>query len=825
MASFLSIYPKKLNYMKKIYFILLLLITNSLSAQKVYHPEREKQNDLVHTKLKVGFNFAKKQLNGEAWITLKPHFYPTDELLLDAKAFDIHRVELNGKKADYNYVDDEIQIDLGKKYNRNTPYTVYIKYTANPEKVKQKGSNAIRDAKGLYFINADGSAPEKPTQIWTQGETESASCWFPTIDSPNQKTTEEIYITVPNKYVTLSNGKLINQTKSGNLRTDYWKMDKKHAPYLFFMGIGDFSIIKDSWNGKPVHYYVEKEYKNVAKDIFGNTPEMMSFFSKITGVPYPWNKYHQMVVRDYVSGAMENTTSVVHGEGAQQKKGQLIDENTWESTIAHELFHHWFGDYVTAESWANIAVNESFATYGEYLWFEHKYGKEKASSLLYNKMLEYFLSQEDDKNLVRFNYNSREDVFDAVSYQKGGVILNMLRDYLGDEAFFEGLKIYLTENAFGTAEVHNLRLAFEKVSGKDLNWFFNQWFYGNGHIEMNVNYDYSLVNNTVTVNISQMGKTFIFPLSIDIYEKGGKVTHHNVWVDKEQQSFTLPFDKRPKLINIDAKHVLLAKINDKKTVEHYIFQYKNAPHFLDRKLALEALVKEQKTNKDAFNTFVKALNDSAAELRIYALSNLDLSDKHNKKSVIRKVEKLAEKDPKTLVRANAIKLLGKLIDPKYKPLFERGLKSLSFGIINSSIIALYEIDKAEALQKIKELPKDTKKYFAEAITNIYIKEKDKSELPFIANHLLEGLFMSRDKSVQNMYGEAFRWVAESNNEKAISNLTDKLVTMGKRYKKYGADKTAVSMLNQILYLQQQSEYKNKESVIKILKKGIAKLLE
>ncbi|MBS9766687.1 MAG: M1 family peptidase, partial [Flavobacteriaceae bacterium] len=501
------------------------------------------------------------------------------------------------------------------------------------------------------------------------------------------------------------------------------------------------------------------------------------------------------------------------------------DKNSWESTIAHELFHHWFGDYVTAESWANIAVNEAFATYGEYLWFEHKYGKDKANSLLYNKMQEYFLSQEEDKNLVRFYYDDKEDVFDAVSYQKGGVILNMLRNYLGDKAFFEGLTTYLTENAFGTGEVHQLRLAFEKVSGRDLNWFFNQWFYGNGHIEMNVSYDYSLVNNTVTVNISQAGKTFIFPLTIDVYEKGGKVTHHEVWVNKESQSFTLPFDKRPKLINIDAKHLLLAKINDKKTIDHYIFQYHNAPHFLDRKLALEAIVNEQEQNKEVFETFVKALNDPSDELQIYTLNHLNLFDKHSKKSVIRKIEKLAENAPKTLVRASAIKVLGKLIDPTYKPIFKRGMESESFAVINSSIVSLYEIDKALALEKIKTLPKNTKKYFAESITNIYIKEKDKSELPFIANHLLAGLFMSQDKHIQSMYGEAFRWIAESDNQKAISNLTNELVSMGKRYKKYGADKTAISMLNQVLFLQQQAKHKNEKEIVKILKMGIGKLME
>ena len=162
---------------------------------------------------------------------------------------------------------------------------------AKPDEVKVKGSAAINDAKGLYFINPKGEEKDKPTQIWTQGETEATSVWVPTIDKPNQKTTQEISMTVPAKYVTLSNGQLVaKKSNADGTRTDTWKMDLPHAPYLFFMGVGDFAVVKDVYKGKEVSYYVEKEYAPVAKKIFGLTPEMMEFFSKITGVDYPWVK-------------------------------------------------------------------------------------------------------------------------------------------------------------------------------------------------------------------------------------------------------------------------------------------------------------------------------------------------------------------------------------------------------------------------------------------------------------------------------------------------------------------------------------------------------
>ena len=811
--------------MKKLLFTLILLFSVLINAQeKKYQSEREKINNLVHTKLKVDFNFEKSQMNGEAWITLTPHFYPTNKLTLDAKAFKIYEVKINGVNTAFNYSNNEITIDLDKTYKRTEEYTIYIKYTARPEEVKQKGSVSIKDAKGLYFIDPKEEDPEKPTQIWTQGETEASSCWFPTIDSPNQKTTQEIYMTVPSKYVTLSNGLLISKTEnSDGSRTDYWKMDQKHAPYLFFMGVGDFSIVKDSWNGLDVDYYVEPEYESVANDIFGNTPEMMTFFSDITGVKYPWDKYSQIVVRDYVSGAMENTTAVVHGETAQQREGQLIDENEWEGTIAHELFHHWFGDLVTTESWSNLTVNESFATYSVYLWFEHKYGEDKAAAHMYEDIQTYFQSESENKDLVRFYYEDKEHMFDPVSYHKGNAILHMLRNYLGDDAFFQSLNYYLTKHQYGTAEAHDLRLAFEKVSGKDLNWFFNQWYYGSGHIKANVTYDFNTINNTVTVNINQQGKVFKFPLSIDIYE-GDRKYRNEVWVDSKQSSFTFPINKHPKLINIDAKHVLLAEFNENKTLENFIFQYNNAPHYLDRRNAIEEIAENQ-TNKAAFGTIIKALNDPYYEIRILALENIDLFQKYYKKEAIVKIEKLAQFDKKTLVRAAALKVLGKLVDPIYKPLFERGMNGKSFAITGSSLTSLYQIDKQSTLNKINSLNEDTKKHLADAITNIYISEKDKTKLPFIAKHVLKGMFLTNDQRTQQIYTEAFKWISESDNKDAITNLTDDFVKLGLQYKKYNFDKMAINMINQLVHAQQQANNANKDELILILKTGLVKLIE
>jgi aminopeptidase N len=803
-------------------FIMLAFVSFSQNSN-TYRAEKDKIHNLIHTKLKVDFNFKEKQLNGEAWVTVKPHFYATNKISLDAKGMIIHQVSLNNNSLPYNYNNFKLLIDLPKKYTKDEEFTIYVKYTARPEKVKQKGSNAITDAKGLYFINADGSNKNKPTQIWTQGETEASSCWFPTLDAPNQKSTQEIYITVPNKFITLSNGKLINQTKNGTNRTDYWKMDKKHAPYLFFMGIGEYEIIEDSYKNIPVNYYVEKEYAPYAKAIFGNTPEMIEFFSSRLGVEYPWNKYSQIVARDYVSGAMENTTAVIHSEKAYQKPGQLIDGNEQEDIIAHELSHHWFGNLVTSESWSNLTLNESFANYSEYLWREHKYGKLDANMHLYKNIKAYLDGQEYNKKLVRFNYEDKEDLFDLVSYNKGGAILHMLRSYLGDEAFFEGLKNYLNENKYKSAEVHQLRLIYEKLTGKDLNWFFNQWYFGAGHPKIEISYDYNTLQKKVTINIIQLQvEKFKFPFAIDIFENGKK-TRHTVFVEENDASFTFPYIKQPTLIQVNADGVLLCEITENKILSDYIFQLKNAENFAHRKEALLAVVKKQE-DKNAFKAVVNAMDDASYKIRILSLENVDLINKFSKKDAIQKIMRIANFDKKTVVQAAAIQTLGKLTDPELKDVFVKGLESKSYAVLGKALVAMYYIDKPLAIKKSKELPDEVRQILATPLTRIFIEEKDASELPFIAKNVLSGMFLTGDDKTKEIFKKAFKQISESNNTTAIQNLVNDMVVKGEQFKQFNFDKVVINLMRTMIDDQRIKETKNRPKNTAIIKEAMAKLL-
>jgi len=749
-----------------------------------YRATHTKTTELKHTKLKVNFDYQKEQMNGEEWLTASPFFYATNELVLDAKGMLIHEVALdkNGSKSPlkFDYKNDVLKITLDKTYQKNQDYTVYIKYTARPNEVKQEGSAAISDAKGLYFINAQGKDPDKPTQIWTQGETESSSAWFPTIDKSNQKTTQEIYMTVPDKYVTLSNGILKDsQKESGNLRTDHWVMDKRHSTYLFFMGVGEYAIVKDKWRNIPVDYYIEKEYEPYAKQIYGNTPEMIEFFSKKLGYDYPWAKYAQISGRDYVSGAMENTTATLHGSDILQKPGQLIDENKWEDTIAHELFHHWFGDLVTAESWSNLTVNESFANYSEYLWNEYKYGKDQADYHQMEDVNHYVHNPADfKKDLVRFDYASREDVFDLVTYQKGGGILHMLRNYLGDDAFFAGMNDYLKTYEYGNAEAHQLRLSFEKVSGKDLNWFFNQWYFGSGHPKLSYTSTYEPVKKQVTVVINQsQDQPFEFPLAIDVYDNG-KPSRKQVWVDaKAKNTFTFDSSKNPDLININADGVLVADVTETKTPEQSLLQFTGSKEYKSKSIALSNIKEDAGKNPAGIKLLGAALKDPFFRIREQALELVDLTNPDQMKALGADVEKLASNDPKTLVQAAAISALAKTKNAKYSPIFDKGLNAVSNAVKASSLAGVAELDPTKAAASIANIDLDgASDELISKLLPIIVNNKIEKQMPAIGQTVAFYPFIKfQDPTLGKTAEEGYNWIMSSDNLKATEKITKVLV--------------------------------------------------
>ena len=642
-------------------------VSENKPGATIYRGSYTRKTDLINTRLDLSFDWDSAYVHGKATIQAKPYFYATDQLLLNANGFRINNVSLvnsyDKKPLLYTYDGKILSITLDKVYNNDQNYTVFIDYVAMPNKLKIGEDISSSGDRGMYFINLDGKEKNKPKQIWTQGETECNSNWFPTINDTQEKMTQELNITVPNDFVSLSNGTLEFSTLNGDgTRTDSWRQEQVHSTYLTMLAVGNFTITKDKWRNKEVNYYTEPAYASTAKLVFGNTPQMMEFFSVKLGVDYPWDKYSQIVVRDFVSGAMENTSATVFYEGLNMSEGQYIDQNQ-DDIISHELFHHWFGDLVTAESWANLPLNESFATYAEYLWDEFKNGRDQADFKGFQDMSIYIGNKsKDNVDVIRFDYADREHMFDEISYQKGGRIIHMLRKTVGDAAFFKALNLYLTRNAYKSAEIHDLRLVFEEVTGTDMNWFFNQWFLSSGHPVLDIQNAFDPERKEVSVTIKQnqdLSKTPLYriPLAIDIYFNG-KVERKEIVLDKQKQSFIFPVAALPDLVNVDAEKYILAEKSEVKTLQQYIFQYEHAPLFMDRLEAVIMLLqkKEESLSK---KTLITAFKDKNWVIRNTALIVMEYLSNQERTSVYEQIKELALKDGNSQVRASAVEILGK----------------------------------------------------------------------------------------------------------------------------------------------------------------------
>jgi aminopeptidase N len=733
----------------------------------VYRESNPITSDILHTKLEVNFDWKMSRMNGRATLKVKPYFQESDKLVLHARGMDITSLDvfevakvMEQKKAgaktveqseevwhkltnsSYKYENDSLKIELGRLFAGDEYYYVVIGYVAKPNELKSPGgSNAITEDKGLYFVNPSGDNPYKMPQIWTQGETQASSAWFPTIDSPNEKMTQEILMTVDEKYTTLSNGILVATTKqSGGFKTDHWKLDQPHAPYLAMMAVGEFVKVTDStWKDKEISYYVEKEYAPHAKAIFSDTREMVDFYSKMLGVDYVWPKYSQVVARDYVSGAMENTSATLHGDFmVYQTTRETIDGKKGNPVIAHELFHQWFGDLVTSESWSNLPLNESFATYGEYLWEEYKNGRDAADEHHWQSRMGYMQSKKE-VDLIRFNYEDKEDMFDAFSYNKGGQVLHMLRKAVGDPVFFASLKHYLETNKFKPVEIHHLRLAFEEISGRDLNWFFDQWFLNKGRPDLKVSQKYIAADSIVELSVEQVQDLKVMPLYrlpvyVDLYTNGKSARHH-ITITEHKQTFRLKSPSAPQLVNFDAERQLLCDLQYRKSAEEYIFQYKNAPLFNDRLEALKEL-EGSVSNPVVYKLFSEALlQDKYPGLRSYAVSKLEKVAGEQVQGLKALMLEAYNKETNTVTKARILSALNKrfLKEEDVIALNNKALTEQSYAICAEALTGLSRHNPQVAMQKAAGFEKEPGRDIIFAISNLYAEHGSDGQLQFYHN--------------------------------------------------------------------------------------------
>lgn len=563
-------------------------------AKPHYNPDRPGQ--VEHIALDLDLDIPNQSYNGVCKIRINPVRDGVDVLTLDAVNLGIKSVKVGSAKQDFDYNGEQLLVRLKKPTEAGKAITLVIDYRVeHPER-------------GIYFIAPDKHYPDKPVQVWTQGEDEDSRFWFPCFDYPGQLATSEIRVRVPQEYMAVSNGELISTEEDGDAKIYHWSQQEIHPTYLMTLAVGNFAEIRDEWQGKPVTYYVEKGYEDDAKRTMGKTPRMIEFFSQKFGYPYPYPKYAQVCVDDFIFGGMENTSTTLLTDRCLLDERATLDNQRSESLVAHELAHQWFGDLVVIKHWSHAWIKEGMASYSEVLWVDQEYGADDAAYYLLGEASNYL---NEDKTryrrpIVTNIYREAIELYDRHLYEKGACVYHMIRTQLGDELFFKAIHTFVNDNAHKTVETVDLLRAIDKATGYNLQPLFDQYVFRGGHPDYKVAYtwdgDSNLAKVTVTQTQAKDGDTssssglfdLKIPLGFSVVEKG-KVTDTQVFtvrIHEREQTFYFPLSQKPSFLSFDVGNHMLKTVELSYPVAELIAQLEHDPDPLSRIQAAEALAKK-----------------------------------------------------------------------------------------------------------------------------------------------------------------------------------------------------------------------------------------
>src|SRR3989442_9790922 len=558
--------------------------------------------DQRNIKLDLKFDWEHEQAIGVATITLAPTVKDLRRLDFDAAYMTISAAKLSSGttlKWDYDASRERLSVQLDRAYQPTDELTVVISYHTNqppPEKRAGLGGG------GLNFIKPRPDEPTRPRQIWSQGEAESNHLWFPSFDHPNDFITSEIVATVEKPLSVISNGKLISaKDNPDGTRTFDWKIDEPHATYLTSIIVGEFVPVGGEYAGVPITTNVYRSELEEGRVTAARLAEMVKFFSEKTGVKYPYAKYAQTTVRDF-GGGMENISATTQTDNMIHDARTELDQ-TSDGLQSHELAHQWFGDYLTCRTWADIWLNESFATYFQAMWDEYKLGHD---DFLYADVKSnqdaYFnaWNQGNRHPIVTKNYANPDAVFDTYAYPRGGAVLHMLRKNLGEENWWRAINYYLRKYAHQPVQTEQFRIAIEEATGQSMDWFFDEWIYKMGHPVFQISKAYEPAGKKLTLTIKQVQKLdpdsqypqvkfFQTPIDIEIVSASGTRVERVKIEPKEEQTFTFNVDSKPVIVNFDYSGTLIKEIEFKKATEDLVYQLSHDQDVLGRMWALNQL--------------------------------------------------------------------------------------------------------------------------------------------------------------------------------------------------------------------------------------------
>jgi len=641
------------------------------------HFERSRDYDALHYTLRFRFDEKTKSYWGENTITLASLSDGLSRCVLDAEDFAVTSVlAQEGEQLPFEQTARNLIVDFPRPLAYKEKAIFTVTYSArNPKR-------------GLKFVDASA---DNPPQINTYSWPEDAHHWFPCYDYPNDKVTSDVLATVPSDYRVLSNGRLVEITedKAGGSKTFHWTQELPHTAYSIMLAAGPFEVVNDSLGSLPVDYWVYKKDLADAARSFKKTPKMIDFYSRSFGFAYPWAKYDQVCVAGF-GGGMEDTTATTLGHGTIHDARADQDFSS-DSLVAHELAHQWWGDLITERAWSDIWLSESFATYSEYLFYNHDRGKDEGAVNLLEKKNEYL--EEARERYIRpvvFNrYTNPWDIMDGHSYPKGAAILHMLRFILGDGPFFRTLGHFLSKHAFQVVDTHDFMVALKETTGQNLDWFFEEWIYKPGHPVFEVGYMWDEGSKKLRLKISQKQDltkgipVYKLPILIGLVTRGIN-TEQKIWVEKQTEEFEFDLSEKPLLVQFDKGNHLLKEWSFPKSPDELVFQSRN-DDVIGRMWAAAELAKygesravltvlQERALQDQFWAVRRSAVESLASLR-----NLKLVDFFKQKC----------RDVNSKVRVAAVRALGDLRRPELAKFFkEKFNRDGSYLVQAETLIAL-----------------------------------------------------------------------------------------------------------------------------------------
>ncbi len=553
----------------------------------VYPPPRH--FDHLHLKLAIDIpSMDEPSMRAVETLTITPIGKPRDTLILNAVQMTIESVSLAGRPVAFNHEQGLLTISLPRPVEIGAKADVVIEYSK--ELGKSRGT-------GLTWSAGDpdeASETDRAPQIHTQGQPEFNRTWFPCHDFPNERFTTEMLVTVDSGFQVCSNGRLVGQKRAegGDGRgTWHWLQDKPHAAYLVVLVVGKFSIVgldaRKAGLSRPVPLYLYAPIgsEESARAAYARTPEMIGFFERWFDEPYPWDKYAQLLVRNFMAGGMENTSATT-----MQADSAFADPGSQDDIIAHEAAHQWTGDLVTCKSWEHIWLNEGWATYAEALWAEHDaredpakarraYQRQIAGSITSERLMNRTYAPEFPA-LASNRYNAPMEVFVRANnaYSKGAIVLHMLRMRLGDEVFQRAVRTYIDRFRLREVETDDFRRVLEEVSGLSLERFFDQWVRRPGTPRLTFEYSWNDAASELTVSARQTQQinadnpAFALSLPIEAEFADGQKSRLTFDIDTQAATRRYPLPSRPVDLTIDPDLSVVAATHVAKPLSMWLRQ-------------------------------------------------------------------------------------------------------------------------------------------------------------------------------------------------------------------------------------------------------------